>query len=380
MNLLISHTMKKLAFSSPRIVAHLDMDCYYASVEMAKDPSLRGTPVVVGANPKNGKGRGVVLTCSYEARERGVHIGMPISKAYRLCPDANYRNPDLTTYRDVSKRIMKSLETFANKGFVRQASIDEAYIDVTTKAEEFENPIALAHRIQWQIWRNEKITCSIGLAPNMSVAKIAANHQKPHGVTWVKSTDVQSFLRPLPIVTINGIGKRRAQELERKGYRIIGDLQDLSRQKFFHLFGKHGDWLWNRIRGIDNRPVTNHRYVRRKSMSHNRTFPQDVLPEEREKLEETISKFTHRLGERLDRYALAYRTITLRVRYADFKTQSRSVSLSSPRMDQETLLKVLNEILQSFLKQRAPIRMLGVAVSNLTNKNGQKKVLDWFEE
>ncbi len=364
--------------SEHRLICHIDMDCFYASVEMAKNPELRGTPVIVSPDPKQGKGRGVVLTCSYEARALGVRIAMPVSKAYKICPEGNYCRSDRNAYQKVSNKIMDLLETFADNGYVRQTSIDEAYLDVTHTAKAYETPIHLAREIQWHIWRQEEVTCSIGLAPNMSVAKIAANQQKPHGITWVKAEDVVTFLSPLPVSAISGIGRVRSQELVRKGYNTIGDLQALSRQVFMRQFGKEGVWLWNRMHGIDNRPLKGQRHGSRKSMSHNWTFPEDIKATNRQKLEESLGSMVEKLGKRLAKYALSYRTISLTVRTSDFRTRSRSFSLPTPHRDEQTIQNYLNKALRELVENTTSIRMLGVALSNLGSTKGQTTLWRWL--
>jgi DNA polymerase IV (DinB-like DNA polymerase) len=221
-----------------RTILLVDMDSFFSSIEMVEHPELVGLPVVVGADPKDGTGRGVVSTCSYEAREYGIRSGMPISRAYRLCPDARFLPVDMALYQTVSGRIMKILRSYAYADKFQKVSIDEAFLDV--KADDFEDAAGIARNIKKEILAKEKLISSIGIGPNKLVAKIASNIQKPDGLTVVTPGEVQEFLDPMPVTKIPGIGKKTETTLKNMGIETIRELRTYNVRKLVSSFGKWG--------------------------------------------------------------------------------------------------------------------------------------------
>jgi DNA polymerase IV (DinB-like DNA polymerase) len=224
-----------------RTIFHVDLDAFYVSVEAREEPRLRGMPLVVGADPEGGKGRGVVVACSYEARKYGLRSGMPISQAYRLCPRATYLRPNWGLYERVSEEVMGTLRRFADK--FEQASVDEAFLDVSSRARDENSAKRLARLVKASVKERDGLTCSIGVAPNKSAAKIASDRNKPDGLTIVPFDDLKGFLAPLPVSVVPGIGRKTQEFLREKGVETIGQLQLLQGGRLLSWFGKSGVWL-----------------------------------------------------------------------------------------------------------------------------------------
>jgi DNA polymerase IV (archaeal DinB-like DNA polymerase) len=223
-----------------QIVLHVDMDAFFASVELRERPELIGLPVVVGADPKKGKGRGVICTCSYEAREFGIHSGMPVSQAYKLCPNASFLPVNIRLYVQVSDNVMEIMKGFAEK--FQQFSIDEAFL-VPLAVNSFEEAAIIALRIKDEIKRQERITCSVGVGSNKLIAKIASKFQKPDGLTVVRPEDVQEFIFPLNVSKIPGIGEKTTEALKLMGITKVEELANCDVQRLTERFGKMGLWL-----------------------------------------------------------------------------------------------------------------------------------------
>jgi DNA polymerase IV (DinB-like DNA polymerase) len=353
---------------------HVDMDAYFASVEQYRNHSeLQGLPVCVGHDPKEGKGRGVVRAASYEARNHGIRAGMPVSRAYGLCPDAVFVRGDFQSYVDASNEFMALLREFGDEGRVRRASIDEAYIEVTFTCKKYEHPRELALEIQTTIKNSTKLPCSVGIAPNMSVAKIATGINKPMGITYVPQNplEVVRFLAPLPVDALNGVGKVTAKRLQRYDIETLGQIQQMSVAELWPIMGKGSRWLHKRASGIDERPLVDNGPRIRRSISKDRTFLEDVEPEAVNYLHETISKICDRIAEKVKKKALQFRTVTVKLRYADYTTIQRSRTLPVSTGDVDMLRRVAREI---FDKKRDPdraVRLLGVKVSGLSENSTQ---------
>ena len=255
----------------PRIILHADMDCFYAAVEIHDHPGLAGKPVVVGADPKGGIGRGVVSTCSYEARAYGIRSAMPISQAYRLCPDAVFIRPDIARYVQVSEEIMEILRSFGFR--CQQVSIDEAFLEISP-AGSFFAAQKLAEQMKREIRTDLGITCSLGLAPTKIVAKIASDFHKPDGLTVVEPAEIAAFLAPLPVRRIPGIGSKTEMELHALGIQTIGDLAAYDIQVLIARFGRSAVLLHEAAMGIDGSEVREHHGI--KSISKEMTFEHDT--------------------------------------------------------------------------------------------------------
>ena len=303
-----------------RIIIHLDMDSFYASVEMHARPEIRAKPVVIGADPNHGKGRGVVSTCSYEARAFGIRSAMPISQAFLLCPHAIYLPPDFSLYAKASAEVMTILRSYGFR--FEQVSIDEAYLDVTAVGS-FLAVKTLAEKIQETIQTSLGLTCSIGVAPNKLVAKIASDVKKPAGLTVVEPECVTVFLAPMPVRKIPGIGRKSELELLELGVRTIGDLASCDIRKLIARFGRSAMALRDTALGIDSSDVENRDGM--KSMSRETTFDSDT--DDPDLIARTMDSLAGEVHAGLAGEHLRFKTITVKIRYEGFITRTRARTL-----------------------------------------------------
>ena len=351
-----------------RTIFHIDIDAFYASVEVRDNPSLKGKPLIVGFDPEGGKGRGVVVACSYEARNLGVRSGMPISRAYRIAPDAVYVLPDYRKYTEASARIMKLLRGHADE--LEQVGIDEAFLDVSSRVRGIEEAKALALEIKREIG-SEGLTCSIGIAPNKSSAKIASDLLKPDGLTVVPSTLVAEFLAPLPVSVIPGVGKKTGDFLKERGIENISQLQSLPGKQLVRWFGKNGVWLWGVIHGTEQIAV---RPREQKSLNVEKTFRRDV------KDYRTVMKeaelLAHELVRRIKRGNLHFRTIGVKIRFRGFETHTMEKTLAEDSDDLESVLSTVKSLLKNFEDRKGAVRLVGVRASHLRRKEDELSTLD----
>jgi DNA polymerase IV (archaeal DinB-like DNA polymerase) len=358
-----------------RIVIHLDMDAFFAAVEEQRDPELRGRPVVIGADPKDGQGRGVVMTASYAARKYGIRSAMPISRAWRLADSARRRGEPPTVflrgnhplYREVSARIMALVAEGADS--FEEASIDEAYLDVSALAD-FERARAHAIALKARIRDREGLTGSIGIGPNKLVAKIASDRQKPDGLMVVPPEDVLDFLAPLSIRVIPGIGPKTEAMLKSRGIQSVADLRGIERAALVEWLGKWGDDLHDRARGVSDSPVSND--GERKSVGEQETFERDTR-EAPFVLERARALAADVFGRARAEGFLAFRTVTVTVRFENFVTQSRSRSAAAPIASLESLVETAQALIAPFLDERENprrrrIRLIGVRVEKLSRE------------
>lgn len=348
------------------------MDSFYASVEIAKNPSLRDKPLIIGADPKAGKGRGVVMTCNYYARKFGIKSAMPISSAYKLCPSAVYLKPNMPLYAETSYRIMSLLRNYGDK--FEQVSIDEAFLDVSNKVKDFDASGKFAMKIKDEIKQKEKMTCSIGIGENKLIAKMASGINKPDGLTIIKLEDKEKFLEGLPVQKIPGVGPKTRSALEKIGINSIGDLRKYNLNQLVELFGQnYGHWLYEKSHGIDDSPVEESYEI--KSINRNITFEEDT--EDINLMHETIEEMARDVFESLQANNFSYKTVTLRVRYDNFDTFTRAKSLSNYSDSLEPIIEICKDLSKEFLGKRK-IRQLGVRVSNLISKEDrQKSILEF---
>jgi DNA polymerase-4 len=349
-----------------RAIAHLDMDAFFAAVEQLDHPELRGKPVIVGGDPSK---RGVVSTCSYEARRFGVRSAMPSAQAKRLCPDAIWVTSHFGRYGEMSRAVRAILETYTPS--VEPTSIDEAYLDITPGTTG-EHPLSIAQRIQTEV-DTLGLSCSIGLGSCKTVAKIASDHQKPHGITVVWPGEEAAFLAPLPVGALPGIGKRTAAQLERIGVRRLGELAALDDATAHDFLGRYGPDLTARARGIDLRPIHYERDA--KSVSKEHTFATDVR--ERAEVERALSGLVSQVAERLRKSGLAARTFTVKLRYSDFTTPTIRRTVEVPTDLPEEMLPVAIELLRQSWSPGAGLRLIGFATSGFEETAVQ---LDLFGE
>lgn len=341
------------------------MDSFYASVEVARNPSLKGKPVIIGADPKGGLGRGVVTTCSYEARKFGVKSAMPISIAYRLCPQAVYLPVNMRLYGEVSERIMRVLKGLADK--FEPAGIDEAFLDVTKKTVEYGGAKPLAEAIKRAVLEAEGLTCSIGVGPNKSIAKIASDMNKPDGLTIVEPEMVASFLEPLQVSKILGVGKKTKAKLGEMGIETVGQLAKCQPEQLTKILGRYGYALWLVANGIDESEVSGE-YEGPKSISTERTFESDVS--DRRVVHETIDSLAEILHDYARESHYLYRTVTLKLRFEDFQTFTRSRSVPFHTQEKQQISVLARELMKEFEDDPRKIRLVGIKLSNLAKTSG----------
>jgi len=336
-----------------RWIIHIDMDAFFASIEQLLNPSLKGKPVVVGGNG-NPRSRGVVSTASYEARKYGVSSAMPLKKAYELCPNCIFLPVRMNVYREFSEKIKEILKSYTQK--VEMFSLDEAFVDLSG----FKNPIKTAKEIKRRIKKETGLSLSIGVAPNKLLAKIASDFNKPDGFTVVTEKNKEKFLENLPVRKLWGVGKKTEERLKALGVERIKDLKRLSLQELIKRFGNAwGYMLYRHARGIDDTPVAPFR--ERKSISREVTFQYDI--KNRTKIEKIIKEIAEDLGKWLEEKNLRIRTITLKIRFKDFKTLTKSCTFDKPINKKEEVVNGSILILKN-VKIEKKVRLLGVRLSN----------------
>ncbi len=353
-----------------RWIVHIDMDAFFAAVEQLDFPELRGKPVVVGADPKGGRGRGVVSTCSYEARAFGIRSAMPISEAYRRCPNAVFLPPRGRRYAQLSRQIMRLLNDFTPD--VEPLSIDEAFLDISSTFRFYGSPEETARQLKERIFAETGLTASAGVAPNKFVAKIASDLRKPNGLVVVKPEEVRDFLRPLDIGRLWGVGTKTLPLMHELGIRTIGDLADFSREELYRRFGEAGLHYHRLANGIDERPVCPSAVA--KSVSRETTFEEDVVDEA--VLTETLRFLCNELAHDLRRHGLRGRTVTLKIRLKNFATFTRSCTRPEPVDHFEELFACAADLMAKFDRGGAAVRLIGVGVSRLDSGCEQLQLFD----
>ena len=356
----------------PRTIMHLDMDAFYSSVEQRENPSLKGKPVIVGANPKEAMSRGVVMGCSYEARVFGVHSAMPISIAYRLCPTGIYVRPNFALYEHVSEEIMRLLQEFSDK--LEQVSIDEAFLDISEKVSSFEAATSIARDIKRQLTEKVKLSCSVGIAPNKAVAKIASDSRKPDGLTVVLPEQVREFLDPLSVSKISGVGKKSSELLARMGITTIRQLATTHPSRLSDAFGKYGIRIWQIANGTDEEEVVSSRGT--KSISSEVTFDQDI--QDREKILKAFDSIIGDVHARLQSQKLLFRTVGIKVRLEDFETFTRAKTHVKYTNQRSVIDDYVKQLFREFERSPRKIRLVGVRVSGLEDLGPQQEtILSW---
>jgi nucleotidyltransferase/DNA polymerase involved in DNA repair len=340
-----------------RAILHVDMDAFYAAVEQRDDPSLRSRPVVVGADPRGGKGRGVVSTASYEARRFGVHSAMPISIAYRLCPHGVYLPVDMEKYASVSREVIAILRRYTD--LVEPLSIDEAFLDVTGSGRAFGPAQEIARALKRDIRNETRLTASVGVASTKLVAKVASDLRKPDGLVVVPPGKEAAFLAPLPIRRLWGVGPKLEQQLAKLGIQTIGDLARVPKETLERRFGTHGHDLVELARGVDERPVVADG-ADAKSVGHEHTFDEDTA--DRERLRRTLLDLADSVARRLRAASLRGRTVTLKYRDETFHTVTRAETLRQPTDSGETLFRVAFKLFESVHGSKR-VRLVGISAS-----------------
>jgi DNA polymerase IV len=351
-----------------RTILHVDMDAFYAAVEQRDDPELRGKPVIVGSDPKEGKGRGIVATCSYEARKFGVHSAQPISQAWNLCPQGIYVRGDMEKYARVSRLVIRILWDFTD--MLEQISIDEAFLDVTGSRKLFGSGVEIAAKIKSRIRNELQLTASVGVAANKFVAKVASDLDKPDGLVTVEPGREKEFLAPLPIRRLWGVGPKTESYLKTLGFERIGQLASLPHSDLTARLGKGGAHLWQLAQGIDDRPVLPEEEF--KSVGHEITFEHDT--DDRNLLEKTLLDLTGKVAQRLRAQGARARTIAIKFREADFSTFTRRTTLANPVDTEEKIFPVALQLLGNILRDGVLVRLIGVHASNLEIQTEGKQI------
>jgi DNA polymerase IV (DinB-like DNA polymerase) len=351
-----------------RIIIHLDMDHFFTAIEERENPKLKGKPVVVGADPKEGQARGVVSTCNYEARKFGIGSGMPISRAYKLCPDAEFLPVNMKLYVSVSEKVMDLIREYSDKH--EQVSVDEMFLDVTHKVKSYEGAIILVKKIKRELKQKEKLTCSVGIGPNKLIAKIASDIQKPDGLTVVKPEKVMSFLGVLKVRKLWGVGVKTEERLHAIKTFTVRDLRKWKARDLVEKFGSFGYSLHDMARGIDYGEVEESEGV--KSIRRERTYQKDT--KDKKEIFKMIDKLSKEVYDEVKDYDLKFRTVTIRVRYEDFETHTGSKTLKFPTDKLIEIKKTAKILMERFLGKKK-IRLVGVGVSNLVSEEEQKKLV-----
>jgi len=348
-----------------RIILHVDMDAFYAAVEQRDNPALRGKPVIVGADPKQGKGRGIVATCSYEARKFGVHSAQPISEAWKRCPQGIYVSPHMSKYVRTSQRIMRILGEFTD--LIEPLSIDEAFLDVTGCSRLLGPGIEIARKIKERIRRDEKLTASVGVAENKFLAKVASDIQKPDGLVVVPLGGGQAFLDPLPISRLWGVGSKTEASLAAMGLTRIGQLARVNEEEIVGRLGNVASHLRALALGIDTRPVCPE--GGHKSIGHEITF--DVDTRDGSVLRETLLGLTEKVAHRLRQHRVCGLTFTVKLREADFTTHTRQVTLSAGLDTSERIFPTVLALLDRLYREGRAYRLVGVYAGNLVDESAR---------
>ncbi|MBN1151946.1 MAG: DNA polymerase IV [Dehalococcoidia bacterium] len=350
-----------------RCIFHVDLDAFFVSVEQLHDPSLKGKAVVVGGHPDS---RGVVSAASYEARRFGVHSAMPLSQAKRLCPQALFIPVNFPRYIDASRRFMALLTRAAST--IEPLGLDEAFLDVSESVHDFEGAHARAVELKRHVHNQLGLVASVGVATCKVVAKVASDFDKPDGLVVVLPGHEAAFLAPLRVESLPGVGKKTAASLAEIGVQTVGQLAVMSPHVMLRRFGRYGEVLLNHARGIDDSPVEPRGEP--KSMSRETTFSKDTRDLSR--LDSTLQSMCVELSNDLKRHRKRAGTVTLKLRYEDFKTVTRQTSLIPETADTADLLRAAADLLRAMMDaERRHIRLIGVRATRLT---GPERQLDMF--
>ncbi|WP_373892712.1 DNA polymerase IV [Virgibacillus natechei] len=353
-----------------RVIFHIDMNCFYASVEMAHDPKLKGKPLAIAGNPEERKG--IVVTSSYEARAKGVKTTMQLWQAKRLCPELIIMRPNFDRYRTASKQIFQMLSEITP--YVQPVSIDEGYMDVTD-TEYDESPIRIAENLQNKILQELDLPCSIGIAPNKFLSKMASDFKKPLGITILRKRELSQTLWPLPIEEMYGVGEKTAEKLKTIDIETIDDLAKKDIYELKQMLGINGERLKQRANGVDTRPVDPNAVHDFKSIGSSQTLTHDTTDEK--ELRSLMHQLADNVDRRVKRKKAAGRSVQLMIRYHDRKTITRSKKLQTYIESKEDILHVANELLQKHWNLE-PIRLLGITLQDVDEKQHIGQQLDLF--
>jgi DNA polymerase-4 len=350
-----------------RTIFHLDLDAFFVSVERILDPSLKGKPVIVGGDPKYG--RGVVAACSYEARAYGLHSAMPIRTAYRLCPHGIYIHGSHGEYSLFSRAVKNILLQYAP--VVQRASIDEFYMDFTGCRNVYGSLFTFAPFLQKEIWYKLSLPCSIGIGSNKTIAKIGSDCLKPNGITYILPGMEKEFLAPMPVESIPGVGKVTLKDLHSKGIYKIGDITELPQDYFAVAYGKYGIDLYRKACGQGSEYLTVEH--EQKSISHERTFA-DVTS--KKFLKEKLFKLTGKVCQELRDKNWLTSSVNIKLRYSDFKTLTRSRKIR-PTDDDKIIFDTACNMLMKAYTRRVAVRLIGIGISKFSSFSEQEELFEW---
>jgi len=332
------------------------MDAFYASVEQRDNPEYRGKPLVVGGSPV-GRG-GVVAAASYEARKFGIRSAMPSKRALQLCPDVLFIRPRFAAYKEVSQQIREIFHRYTD--IIEPLSLDEAYLDVTADKQQINSAIEIARLIRQAIRTELNLTASAGVSVNKFVAKIASDLNKPDGLAFIGPSQVEDFMERLPVEKFYGVGKVTAEKMRKMNLHTGADLKQLTEEEMTQHFGKVGRFYYNIVRGIDDRPVQPDRET--KSVGAEDTFPYDLATTE--EMCAGLDKIAPLVADRLQRHNLKGRTITVKIKFSDFKLITRSLSLPQGVCDVDTITATARQILTATDLADRKVRLLGISLHN----------------
>ncbi|MGC8538342.1 MAG: DNA polymerase IV [Candidatus Micrarchaeia archaeon] len=355
-----------------RIIMLVDMDYFFAACEELRKPEIKGKPVIVGADPKGGNGRGVVSTCNYVARRYGIRSGMPISMAYRLKKDAVFLPVDDKYYEKISNEIMRILRGFA--GRFEQVSIDEAFMDVSEKVDNFDKAVDYAREVKEAIMKGTGLKCSIGISENKLLAKMACEAAKPDGIKVLKREDVQKFIEPMPVDRLYGVGKKTAQKLKEMGYETVGELSKAGLMELVSKFGVYGKEIYDYARGIDESEVVENNEI--KSIGRERTFDADT--DNIEEMKSMLETMANEIKEEIDTKGLQFKTVTIKIRKPDFTEFMKSRSLSHYSNSDKEMLDEAFKLLADNIGTKEKVRKIGLRVSGLASYRGQRKLAEYM--
>lgn len=342
-----------------RKIIHIDMDAFYASVEIRENPSLKDKPVVISKHPRETEGRGVVTTANYIARQYGIHSAMSSAKAYELCPQATFVSPNFDLYRSTSKQIHEVFHEYTD--LVQPISLDEAFLDVTDNKKGLKSATIIARQIQYKIYERTQLTCSAGVSYNKFIAKVASDFKKPSGLTLVDPDHSHDFLMALPIKKFFGVGKKTVERMHELGIYTGEDLYHMSEYDLVQTFGKMGHSLFRKVRGIDNSPVNPHRD--RKSVGKERTFRVEIYEED--KVIQALRRLAEKVSEALGKHQLHGKTVVLKVRYEDFETLTRRKTVLQYVNTAHDLFNLASDLWTDHGQVERGVRLLGITVTNV---------------
>ncbi len=353
-----------------RLILLIDMDYFFVACEELRHPEIKGKPVIVGFDPKEGRGRGVVSTCNYEARKFGIHSAMPISIAYRIKPDAIFLPIDYAYYEKVSKSVVELAKRYSQK--CEQVSIDEVFLDVSEKIKDYDGASEYAKEIKRAISDELHLPCSIGVSVNKLLAKMACEAAKPNGIKLVKQEGAKAFLRDIPIGKLYGVGQKTEERLKAMGYKTIGDVADSNSSRLSQVFKNFGNEIYNSANGIDDSEIIENWEV--KSIGRERTFEEDTA--EKTQIEEKIKEVSKEVFEELKAQNFYFKTVTVKIRYSDFTEHLKSKSLLHPSNDLQTIIDTAIKLFEQSAEEGRKVRKIGVRTSTLSERKGQKKIFN----